>query len=69
MAPTGRLRRAFEALHWVGCTFEAALQHPKRRQIIEFVATSCKSKKQAVSHNPLAQEATKTIATQSEQTP
>lgn len=38
MAPTGRQRLAFESLHWAGCTLEAALQHPKRRQIIEFIA-------------------------------
>ena len=38
MTPTGRQQRAFESLHWVGCTLQAALQHPKRRQIIEFIA-------------------------------
>lgn len=38
MTPTGRQQQAFESLHWVGCTLQAALQHPKRRQIIEFIA-------------------------------
>ena len=38
MTPTGRQQQAFSSLHWVGCTLQAALQHPKRRQIIEFIA-------------------------------
>lgn len=38
MAASSRQQRAFDSLHWVGCTLQAALQHPKRRQIIEFIA-------------------------------
>lgn len=38
MAASSRQQRAFDSLHWVGCTLQAAMQHPKRRQIIEFIA-------------------------------
>lgn len=36
--PAAYLRIAFDALNWTGCTFEAAMQQPTRRQIIEFIA-------------------------------
>lgn len=32
-------RPAFDALHWPGHTFEAAMSDPARRDIIEFIAT------------------------------
>lgn len=37
--PALYLRPAFECLHWPSHTFDAAMQDPARRAIIEFIAT------------------------------